>query len=216
MRVHRSVEFSAVGLISLFFVLASVARAQNSSAARPLDQHALFAVVGSMYRLDPDLLAAIARAESGGAADAVSSAGAQGLMQLMPATARRFGVTHPFDSVESALGAAQYLDALRAASPAGGQLPDLLAAYNAGEGAVIRYDGIPPYRETRQYVARVLQYYLLDDSTPIARPRAHQLETQPPFHAGGPSATDSDRCALDQLADLKAQRTAALAQASAQ
>jgi hypothetical protein len=181
---------------------------------RVCDQRALFSAVGAMYQLDPDLLTAIARAESGGAAGAVSPAGAQGLMQLMPATARRFGVDHPFDPVESALGAAQYLDQLRAASPAGGQLTDLLAAYNAGEGAVRRYGGIPPYAETRRYVERVLRYYLLPTPvgpTPLAD--APGRATLIRSHAVAPPVPlDGERGVLDQLAELKSQRAAALAQ----
>src|SRR5579862_2014910 len=76
--------------------------------ARPLDQHAMFRVVAALYNLDPALLEAIARVESGGDAAAVSPAGAQGLMQLMPATARRFRVADPFDPVDNALGAARF------------------------------------------------------------------------------------------------------------
>jgi len=193
--------------------VAGYARGQET-ADRAIDQHALFIAVGAMYQLDPDLLTAIARAESGGAAGAVSPAGAQGLMQLMPATARRFGVDHPFDPVESALGAAQYLDQLRAASPAGGQLTDLLAAYNAGEGAVRRYGGIPPYAETRRYVERVLRYYLFDPPvgpTPLADTpgRATSIRSRAlPL----PVPLDGERQVLDQLAELKSQRAAALAE----
>ncbi|HXR24093.1 MAG TPA: lytic transglycosylase domain-containing protein [Candidatus Binataceae bacterium] len=203
-----------VGLATLVCgLVAGYARGQET-ADRAVDQHALFAAVGAMYQLDPDLLTAIARTESGGVADAVSPAGAQGLMQLMPATARRFGVDHPFDPVESALGAAQYLDQLRAASPAGGQLTDLLAAYNAGEGAVRRYGGIPPYAETRRYVERVLRYYLLDPPvgpTPLASAprRAASIRSRAvPL----PVPLDGERQVLDQLAELKSQRAAALAE----
>jgi soluble lytic murein transglycosylase-like protein len=206
--------FVVAGLATLVCgFAASYARGQET-ADRAIDQRALFSAVGAMYQLDPDLLTAIARAESGGAAGAVSPAGAQGLMQLMPATARRFGVDHPFDPVESALGAAQYLDQLRAASPAGGQLTDLLAAYNAGEGAVRRYGGIPPYAETRRYVERVLRYYLLPTPvgpTPLAD--APGRATLIRSHAVAPPVPlDGERGVLDQLAELKSQRAAALAQ----
>ncbi len=166
-----------------------------------------------MYGLDPDLLAAIARAESGGTADAVSPAGAQGLMQLMPSTARRFGVAHPFDPVESALGAAQYLDELRAVSPAGGQITDMLAAYNAGEGAVRRFGGIPPYSETREYVRRVLRYYLLDSGSQAASSNRSSLATRTPSSRPLKRAqADGDRTVLDQLTELQSLRAAALAE----
>ena len=182
-----------------------------------IDQRALFTAVGAMYGLDPDLLAAIARAESGGQVNAVSPAGAQGLMQLMPATAQRFGVDHPFDPVESALGAAQYLDQLRAASPAGGQITDLLAAYNAGEGAVRRFGGIPPYAETRRYVQRVLRYYLLDPPAGLTPSDSSDSSLVPAgsvrSHAVGRTApTDGERRVLDQLTELQSLRAAALAE----
>lgn len=130
--------------------------------SRPLDRHALFRIVAGFYRLDPTLLEAIAAVESGGDAQAISPAGARGLMQLMPATAERFRVDDPFDPVDNVLGAARFLDYLRRwqAGPAAANLPELLAAYNAGETAVTRYGGIPPYSETREYVRRVLSRYL--------------------------------------------------------
>jgi Transglycosylase SLT domain len=122
----------------------------------------LFQIAGVVFKLDPSLLEAIALVESADRADAVSPKGAAGLMQLMPDTARRFGVKHPFDPVENVLGAARFLSYLR--EYAGIEdLPQLLAAYNAGEGAVRRYGGLPPYPETREYVRRVLLTYLLSD-----------------------------------------------------
>lgn len=141
------------------------AQARPAPAAR-LDLRAMFAAVGRMYAIDPDLLAAIAAAESGGRADAISPKGAEGLMQLMPAAARRYRVDDPFDPVESALGAARMLDDLRRHGEAARALPDLLAAYNAGAGAVDRYHGIPPYPETERYVRVVIERFLL--SAPVA------------------------------------------------
>jgi SLT domain-containing protein len=116
-----------------------------------------------MHGLDPDLLSAIARVESDDCSKAVSPAGAAGLMQLMPQTAARFGVNDVFDPVQNALGAARFIDHLEHSRADGDvmTLPELLAAYNAGEGAVARYGGIPPYQETREYVRRVLWIYLL-------------------------------------------------------
>ena len=136
----------------------------------------LIRAVARMYDLDPGLLAAIARVESGGNPQAVSPKGAEGMMQLMPSTASRFGVLDPFDPVSNVLGAARFLAFLRNYHPrrdgtASGTmtLPEMLAAYNAGEGAVDRYRGIPPYTETQQYVRRVLIVYLLgDDHGPLA------------------------------------------------
>jgi hypothetical protein len=90
-------------------------------------------------------------------------------MQLMPDTARRFGVSHPFDPIENVLGAARFLAYLHE-NVGIEDLPMLLAAYNAGEGAVWHYRGIPPYRETREYVRRVLLTYLLgnrEETVPV-------------------------------------------------
>lgn len=130
--------------------------------SRSLDRRALFRIVAGFYNLDPALLEAVAAVESGGDAGAISPAGAQGLMQLMPGTAERFRVEDPFDPVDNVLGAARLLDYLRRwqAGQTAASLPELLAAYNAGEGAVFRYGGIPPYAETRAYVRRVLSRYL--------------------------------------------------------
>jgi hypothetical protein len=120
----------------------------------------IFDVAGVAYNLDPALLKAIARVESGGRVEAVSPKGASGLMQLMPETARRFGVQDPFDPVQNVVGAARFLAYLRQYARIE-DLPQLLAAYNAGEGAVAHYGGIPPYAETHEYVRRVLFDYFL-------------------------------------------------------
>lgn len=108
----------------------------------------------SEFRLDPGLVAAVIRAESGFSPKAVSRKGARGLMQLMPATARRLGVRHPFDPAENVRGGAAYLSEL-AERYGEGAHELILAAYNAGEGAVAAWGGVPPFRETRDYVRRV-------------------------------------------------------------
>ncbi|HXH04278.1 MAG TPA: transglycosylase SLT domain-containing protein [Candidatus Competibacteraceae bacterium] len=115
------------------------------------------AAVARQYSLEPELLHAVISAESAFNPQAVSSAGAMGLMQLMPDTAKRFGVTDPFDPVANLHGGARYLrfllDQFRSLNLA-------LAAYNAGEGAVSRYgNAIPPYEETQTYVKRVISFY---------------------------------------------------------
>lgn len=108
----------------------------------------------SKYNLPSKLIASVIRAESNFRADAVSPAGAQGLMQLMPATARELGVTDPFDVQQNIDGGARYLRQML--DRFGGDLEVALAAYNAGPGTVQKYDGEVPYRETRNYVRRVL------------------------------------------------------------
>lgn len=116
----------------------------------------LFESAGAKYGVPPTLLASIAKQESGYRTDAVSSAGAQGLMQLMPATARGLGVTDSFNPTQAVDGAARLmrdlLDRFDSTSLA-------LAAYNAGPGAVLRYDGIPPYPETQNYVRSVMSIW---------------------------------------------------------
>lgn len=124
----------------------------GSSSAREAAFADLFAAAGARHGIDPRILSAVARVESGYDPTAVSSAGAQGLMQFMPATAAGMGID-PLDPAQAVDGAARYLtDALRDF----GSLDLALAAYNAGPGAVRRHGGIPPYTETQNYVTRVM------------------------------------------------------------
>jgi soluble lytic murein transglycosylase-like protein len=109
---------------------------------------------GSRHNIDAELLASVVHAESGFNPHAVSRAGAQGLMQLMPGTAAQLGVTDAFQPGENIAGGSAYLDALLTRYH--DDLKLALAAYNAGPAAVDRYHGVPPYRETRAYVARVM------------------------------------------------------------
>ena len=116
----------------------------------------LFTAAGARYGVDPALLSAVAKAESGYNARAVSGAGAQGLMQLMPGTARSLGVD-PLQPDQAVDGAARLLASHLATY--GGRVDLALAAYNAGPGAVNRYGGVPPYAETQTYVQRVTSYW---------------------------------------------------------
>ena len=107
--------------------------------------------------IDARLLAAVAHRESRWNANAVSPVGACGVMQLMPATARYLGVSNIFDPRENIFAGAKYLRTLL--DTFNGDLDLTLAAYNAGPGAVQRYRGVPPYRETREYVAAIKTAY---------------------------------------------------------
>lgn len=108
------------------------------------------------YNISANLIHAVIRAESSYNPDAVSLKGAGGLMQLMPATARRFDVEDRFSPEENINGGAQYLKFLLGHYH--GDVTLAVAAYNAGEGAVDRYGDVPPYAETRAYVERVVSY----------------------------------------------------------
>src|SRR5271170_6393694 len=121
------------------------------------DVHQLIAQAGADHNLDVDMLASVVRAESGGNIHAVSRAGAQGLMQLMPGTAAQLGVTDSFRAEQNINGGTAYLDALLVKYH--DHLALALAAYNAGPAAVDKYHGVPPYRETRVYVARVIREF---------------------------------------------------------
>jgi len=108
--------------------------------------------------LDPSLLHAVIAAESGYNPKAVSPRGAQGLMQLMPATSRRFGLSDPYDPMQNVRAGASYLQELIQMFK--GDLSLALAAYNAGPAAVMRFGShIPPFKETRRYVPQVLKIY---------------------------------------------------------
>jgi soluble lytic murein transglycosylase-like protein len=109
------------------------------------------------YHLDPDLVNSVIHAESGFNSRAVSRKGAQGLMQLMPGTAGRLGVTNPLDPEANVGGGTRYLRQLLERYHF--DLVKALAAYNAGPLRVEQYRGVPPYRETRAYVARIVRDY---------------------------------------------------------
>jgi hypothetical protein len=130
---------------------------RHDAKLSPADLGEMLTRAGHEHNLDVDLLASLVKAESGGDTRAVSRAGAQGLMQLMPATAKDLGVVDSFKPDENLRGGSAYLDQLL--THYHDNLALALAAYNAGPEAVDKYHGIPPYRETRAYVARVIHEF---------------------------------------------------------
>lgn len=132
---------------------------RSASAANPTaeEMREMMSRAGVKHNVDVDLLASVVRAESGGNIHAVSRTGARGLMQLMPGTAAELGVEDSFHPEQNINGGTAYLDALLTRYH--DNIALALAAYNAGPAAVDRYHGIPPYRETRAYVARVIHEF---------------------------------------------------------
>lgn len=137
--------------------IATAHPAATDAGLSKADLHEMLVEAGQTHNLDVDLLASVVKAESGGNARAVSPAGARGLMQLMPSTANDLGVADTFKPDENVRGGSAYLDALLTRYHE--NLALALAAYNAGPAAVDKYHGIPPYRETRIYVARVIHAF---------------------------------------------------------
>jgi len=140
---------------------------------------ALINQAATKYGLDPAVLKGLVKQESGFNPNARSSAGAQGLTQLMPATAAGLGVTDPTDPAQAIDGGARYLR--QQLDRFGGDMTKALAAYNAGPGAVQKYQGVPPYAETQAYVRAVLAHaeqYRTQASAPVQTPPA--LPTTPP------------------------------------
>jgi soluble lytic murein transglycosylase-like protein len=135
--------------------LGNAERKVDPARMKVYDEHIKEAA--ALYQLPEAFIRAIVLVESNFFPDAISDAGAMGLMQLMPGTALNMGVLNAFDPRQNVLGGTRYLRLL--ANRFNGDLVLTVAAYNAGEGAIEKYRGVPPYLETRRYVRRVLHHY---------------------------------------------------------
>ena len=162
-RVRAAALGSSTGITptaaaSTYAAAASATVGTTSTASDNLSPalSATFDRLAAKYGVPAALAKGVARAESGFRANAVSGAGAQGLMQLMPSTARGLGVTNPFNPEQNAEGGIKYLKGLL--DRFHGDTKLAVAAYNAGPNAVARFGGVPPYAETQTYVQRVLGY----------------------------------------------------------
>ena len=160
--------------------------ASASSAITEADINAHIVEVATRYGVEPKLVAAVVAVESQFNVHAVSRKGAEGLMQLMPATAADLDVQDSFDPRDNIDGGVRHLKRLMARFH--NDVPLALAAYNAGEQAVINYRGIPPYRETRQYVVRVMRRYDREAARTVAQqlaqPRVASPKVAPATYAG--------------------------------
>jgi soluble lytic murein transglycosylase-like protein len=172
----RSLKFAPFAIISLFLfsnltgllfsrALAPVVVASTTQFQSPADiptsgdpkLDRIIFEAGEKEGVDPRFIHAVIWQESKYKVDARSHAGAQGLMQLMPATAKRFGCDHPEDPQENIAAGTKYLSWLL--KRFAGNVELALAGYNAGEGSVDKYDGVPPYNETKNYVKIISQRY---------------------------------------------------------
>jgi len=140
------------------------------------------------HRIDPRLLKAQIQAESGFDPDAVSPAGAQGLMQIMPGTQKELGITNPFDAEQSIMGGASYL---RKQRDRFGRWDHALAAYNAGGRTVAEYEGIPPYEETQNYVRRIMADWESQAPAASTATAAPREAVKPPPNLPPPAGEES-------------------------
>ncbi len=170
--------------------VSAASNAAKFGAAKPAP--ALPQVVASAsaaYHLDPDLVNSVIHAESGFNSHAVSPKGARGLMQLMPGTANQLGVNDVFDPQSNVAGGSRYLRELLERYHF--DLVKALAAYNAGPQRVEQYQGVPPFRETRAYVARIVHDYnmkkIAQEKEAKRKPVPAKATSNPPGHAGGAS-----------------------------
>jgi soluble lytic murein transglycosylase-like protein len=171
----------------------------SAPAATREDVDRLVNSASDQHKVDPDLIRSVIKAESGFNPRAVSPKGAQGLMQLMPSTASKLGVKDAFAPGENIEGGTRYLRDLLVLY--NNDMAKALAAYNAGPQRVAQYNGVPPYRETHAYVARVIKDF--NRTKLAARAQPQQTKTG---SAGGPAAKPNPQAAAAPAKPQKMQR----------
>jgi soluble lytic murein transglycosylase-like protein len=228
---HKVIARVAIGVIALSLATAALAYSHSTKRQRSRSQSRFtLQLAEQIIRIareegvDPFLALEVMRAESGFRRLARSHKGARGLMQMIPATALRFGVSDPYDPEQAIRGGCRYLRFL--SQRYGGRVELVLAGYNAGEGAVDRYGRrIPPYRETRGYVATIMRGYrrakqieatmLKRERTPSLRPghvssrgSSQQSKHIPLTEAQLRARLETFRCIprLGQISNMEAQR----------
>jgi len=160
-------------------VATTATAASSLKAAQPLNLDQVVKEASGKHSIDPDFINSVIHAESGFNTRAVSPKGAQGLMQLMPGTASNLGVNNAFDATANVDGGTRYLRSLL--EKYNYDVPKALAAYNAGPHRVDQYHGVPPYLETRAYVARIIREYnkkKLAEQKAAAAPRKSNPKVQ--------------------------------------
>ncbi len=155
--ITRRSSTLGLGRREIRYSLGALSSQRPGDRSAPGAYDAMIRATARRYGVPAALVKAVVKTESNFQRHAVSRAGAQGLMQLMPQTAAELGIQNPFSPEENLHGGTRYLRTM--IDRFGGDWKHALAAYNAGPGAVDQYGGIPPYRETREYVERVLHYY---------------------------------------------------------
>lgn len=165
----------------------------------PASLDAIFQEAANAYGISVNLLKAVAKAESDFDPGCTSHSGAMGIMQLMPGTARELGVSDAYDPYQNIMGGAKYLSQMLARYD--GNVPLALAAYNAGSGNVAKYGGIPPFKETQNYVAKITRFLQGEVQVPNVSYAVSRSATAPQASSISKAATEG-ASAEDQAAAL--------------